>query len=119
MNNMNINQLNKAREKLISYEHKRERLEGLDDLNEGMEILVEYIEYINNTDDIIAKNMLITYQRNSLEWVKETLKNCNGYESEMSTLIYLQKLMDTFEDTNKLIDSGSELNHLQQSIKLS
>ena len=116
-NNINTNQLNKVREKLISYEHKRDQFKGLDDLNEGMGILSEYLDSINiNECNITVKNLLITYKRNSIEWIKRMLENCIGDDSELSTLTYCREVMETFEDTNELIDPKVEFDHLKQSI---
>lgn len=113
----NINQLNRAREKLISYEHKRDQLKGLDDLNAGLDILSEDLEDIDITGcNVTAKKLFTTYKSNSIEWIKEMIENCFGDEIELSILIYCRKLLETFEDANELIDPGSELNLCQQLI---
>jgi hypothetical protein len=117
MSNINTNQLNNVRGKLISYEHKRDQLKGLDDLNAGLDILSEYLEDIDSAEcNVTAKNLFITYKRNSIEWIKRMLKYCYGDESELSTLTYCREVMETFEDTNKLIDPRIEFDNLKQSI---
>lgn len=114
-----MNQLNKVREMFSSYEHKRYQLIGLDDLNTGLDILIDYIESNDMPDkNITAKNMFITYQKNSIEWIKGILENCFGSNSELPQLIYCKKVVETFEDANKVIDPESEFIHLKQSIKL-
>jgi hypothetical protein len=112
-NNIN-NQLNEVRYKLISFEHKRDQLKGLDDLNAGLDILSEYQEDIDIAEcDIAAKNLLTTYKRNSIEWIKKMLENCSGAEDETLILIYCKKLMETFEDANEFNDSDADFHHLK------
>lgn len=115
---MHMNQLNNAREKLKSYENKRDNLRGLDDLTVGIGILVCYLESGDIPDHKIAKNMVIAYLRDSFRWVKGVLKNYSDDSSaELRTLNYCNELMNEFEEADKLIGTENEFDHLKQLIE--
>ncbi len=117
MNNINIIQLNDFREKLISYEHKRDQLKGLNDLTAGLDILSEYLEGIDVAEcNVTAKNLLITYRRNSIEWIKRILINCSGDESEILTLIYCKKVIELFENLNEVTGPDKNIHELKLTI---
>lgn len=111
-----MNQLNEAREKLKTYEKLRDNLRGLDDLATGIEILIDILKNIPDQKNI-AKNMAITYRRDSLFWVKGVLENRSGNEPELKKLDYSIRLMNEFVEVNKLIDTDSEFDHVKQIIE--
>ncbi len=117
MNDINFIQLNDFHKKLISYEHKRDQLKGLDDLTAGQDILSEYLEGIDVAEcNVTAKNLLITYKRNSIEWIKRILINYSGDESEILTLIYCKNVIEFFENFNEVTGPDKNVHELKLTI---
>jgi len=113
-----MDQLNKARERLKTYEKLRNNLRGLDDLAAGLEILIDNLKSDNLPDQkTTAKNIAITYQRDSLFWLKGVLENRSDDDEELEKLNYSITLLDEFVEVNELIGTDSEFDHVKQRIE--